>query len=205
MTNQQLQAVESLVKEAFGKFGDAWLHGFDHAQKVRRNSVDLVKKLKLDDKLDINLIQAAALLHDLHYASHIPSIGSYFLESRLVKRTLVPVLNKLDITDKEKSIILSACINHPHSFPFRRLNRQGDYYGQILQDADTLDFFDEMRMRQYLIENRHKGRGRLLLSYFFWRWGKLRMGKFLNHPDGVKVILNDKMAKQGSAINAKTR
>jgi hypothetical protein len=98
-------------------------------------------------------MEAICYVHDLTYTVYDPGVKTYFLERRYITWILGGFLKEFDIDGKEKNIIINACSRHTHSFPFRRLNKKGDIYTKILQDADTIDFFQEDRMNSFLEGN----------------------------------------------------
>jgi len=152
MTNNQLITLVNKVKSLL-KGAPEPLHAFDHVERVARNTVKIAEILGLKKEIDINLLQAAGYLHDVPKALTYPdlksSIKTNFFEAQLVKKMMPGILAKLDVDSKEKEVLFKATVNHPLSYPYRKLNKKGDVYTKILQDADTLDLFSPERMAMF--------------------------------------------------------
>jgi HD superfamily phosphodiesterase len=124
-------------------------HNLHHIQSVTKNALDISQKYDVDT----NLIEAICYVHDLTYTVHNPSIKTYIFEGKYIAAILNKFLSIFNINNIEKEIIINACRKHPHSFPFRKLNRNSDIYTKILQDADTLDYFSERRINNFIKNN----------------------------------------------------
>ena len=127
------------------------LHGWNHAQSVVANAKCIFNQVDFD--IDIDILLTAALLHDLHYSVEKNSkLVSYIAERKICARVTRQVLEKFGqtFTAREQAIIVQAVYNHPFSFPFRNLNKSNDYYSQILQDADTMEFFNPLRAPKFV-------------------------------------------------------
>ncbi len=144
VTQSKLKEVKKLVKNRISNNADPQ-HGWKHVQRVAYYAQKIVKSLKLENKLDLNLVLAPCYLHDINRAYYSPTLINYFLETRNSKSVLPSVLAELDIDGEEKTVIENAIYSSSFSFPFKRLNKDKDLYTQILQDADTLDFFSKER------------------------------------------------------------
>ena len=120
-------------------------HNLGHLQNVTKNALTISK----EHSTDTALMEAICYVHDLTYTIYDPGIKTYFLERKYITWILVGFLKEFDISGNEKNIIINACGKHTHSFPFRRLNKKGDIYTKILQDADTLEDFDEERIDSF--------------------------------------------------------
>lgn len=144
MTNGNLSKIEEYVLTKLKSSKDT-SHGWGHISRVRENALKIVNYLKIND-MDLNLLQACCLLHDLCYTEF--TTGSpyiYFFETKeTVKILLRDRLDHLSfINEADWQIILEAVKVHSLSFPLRQLNKRRNYYCKILQDADTLDFYHE--------------------------------------------------------------
>ena len=144
MTEAQLFKVKNLVNDRVRGIKDPQ-HGFIHLQRVADFAQKIVKTLKVENKIDVNLLLAACFLHDINHTFYSPGVLNYFLETKRLKKVLPKVLAEMDIDVGEKAILEKAIYSSPFSFPFKKLNRSGDLYAKILQDADTLDFFSRQR------------------------------------------------------------
>ena len=183
MTKNQLKEVKNLVKEKTSNMKDPQ-HGWKHLQRVAGYAKNIVESLKVEDKIDIHLLMAACYLHDINHTFYAPGLMNYFLESRRLKLVLPGVISKLEIDEHDRKTIENAIYSSPFSFPFRRLNKEGDLYTQILQDADTMDFFSKER------EISFKKAIKDFSFYFFlglfsnWalKYGRINLKNYLNFP-----------------------
>lgn len=163
-------------------------HDDRHVKRVRNNALKIVSILKLEKKINQNLLKTICLLHDFTYTIRKPSVYTYIFEGHIEKRIMKKVLNRFEISDESKKIIVRAVYHHTHSFPFKKLNKERGLYCKILQDADTLDFFEKIRVKMY-IDKHDKGflkNLRKKLSNKLIEYGKLHLRKFLNFPSLAK-------------------
>jgi len=183
MTNPQLEEVKNLVKEKTRKMKDPQ-HGFLHVQRIAILAEKIVKTLGLENKTDLNLLLAACFLHDINHTYFPPGFLNYFLEKRRLKKVLPRVLAELTINADEKKIIEKAIYAHPFSFPFKRLNPNGDLYTKVLQDADTLDFFSEEREISFKKAAKDFSFYSFLglLSNWALKYGRNNLSRYLNFP-----------------------
>lgn len=189
MTQQQFEKLEKDIEKLMESSVEP-LHSIDHLRRVAGNSVKIAKILNLENKIDMNLLRAACLLHDVPKALtpmtvHGTLFMTNFFESSLDKKMLPGILEKLDIDEEDKKIIFEAVINHPLSFPYRQLNKRGNNYTKILQDADTFDLFSEFRLKTFS-NIKHKYRLYNFASPFvniYKKFGLMRLSWFLNYPE----------------------
>ena len=73
MTEEKLKEVKKLVEEKTCNIKDLQ-HNCEHAKRVSSNAKEIVKTLGLEKEVDINLLQATCLLHDINYATFKPTI-----------------------------------------------------------------------------------------------------------------------------------
>lgn len=160
-------------------------HDFTHLERVAGNTLKIVKILKVESEVDENLLVAASYLHDVNHGHFSPGLINYFSEKKFLKKILPGVLKKFDLTQSEKNIISEAVYNTPYSFPFKKLNRDGDLYSKILQDADTIDFFSKEREGSFYQAKKNFLFYRIL-GLFFLRgleYGRKHLKNYLNFPE----------------------
>ncbi len=189
MNNLQLQSIQEFVYSESVNIADPQ-HSLDHAHRVKFNAIKIAKILKLEKDLDLNLLTGMSLLHDMHYSQHKPGIKTYLFERRLAKKYLKKYIAQFNIKEEEEKLIIEAITNHPHSYPLRRLNRKKNHYTKILQDADTLDFFSDSRLKSLDVSKQ-----KFFFYKFIWFLGqklylrdKKKINKFLNYPELVKYL-----------------
>lgn len=187
MTEKELDKVKNLVNDKVRKISDLQ-HGFMHLTRVAKNAKKIVKTLKVEDKIDLNLLLAACFLHDINHAYYPPGLFNYFLEPKQLKKVLPNVLNELDFNERERTIVENAVYKSPFSFPLKKLNVNGDLYTKILQDADTLDFFSKQREKDFQKSKRHVLFYQVLglFSSFALNYGRKKIEKYLNFPEIAK-------------------
>lgn len=183
MTEEKLKEVKSWVKKEMKKVKDPQ-HGWSHLQRVAGYAQKIVESLSVEEKIDEHLLQAACYLHDISQGSFSPGFINYFLESRRLKLILPGALSELRVDENERKIIERAIYSSPYSFPFKRLNKKGDLYTRILQDADTLDFFS--KEREISFEKARKKFGFYAFLGLFSNWalkyGRRNLKNYLNNP-----------------------
>jgi len=192
MTHAQLAKIRQHAIAEMKKSVDPQ-HNIDHIHRVRKNALRIVKFFKLDKVIDRNLLSAICYLHDFAFTVHRPGLLTWFLEGRLVSKRLkrLSLFDLLGIPHEEKQIIVTAIIHHPHAFPLRRLNRHRDLYSQLLQDADTLDFYSVERLTTFNVSRQ---------LFFFYRISshfvgisfrlyKRNIHKYLNFPELAEHFL----------------
>ena len=187
MIKNQLEEVKNCVKEEISNIKDPQ-HGWKHLQRVADYAVKIVESLGVEEKIDIHLLVAACYLHDISQSKYSPSLMNYFLESRRLKLVLPGVLSKLDVDERERKLIENAIYSSPYSFPFKRLNKGGDLYIQILQDADTLDFFSKERETSFERARKKFSFYAILGLFSSWvlRYGRKNIKNYLNFPQLAK-------------------
>lgn len=179
MTNEQLSCIIVEVSKLFEKSQNP-LHNIEHLHRVTKNAYAITAFLGNNDSIDINILTAICYLHDMTWIFYKQSIFSYMYEGIISQIPVIQILKKYMIPKNERSVILNAIRNHPHSFPFRILNKKQDLYTKILQDADTFDFFHQERI-YFATQKLHgwkKNLSNTLISF-----GKDHISWFLNYPE----------------------
>ena len=190
MTTKQFQKIDNYVKKATKNVDSQ--HSYGHLTRTKNNAVQIASLLKLNSKIDLNLLKAACLLHDIHHIKYKPSFLNWIRESRLLRQMLPSILEQFNLTESDRYLLSEAVSNHTLSFPFSRLHRKSSLYAQIVQDADTLDFVSEIRVFD-LRNNKNKFKIYRFLSLFsgLARYGRKRIKGFLNLPDVIDYIKQD--------------
>ncbi|MBD3363540.1 HD domain-containing protein [Candidatus Dojkabacteria bacterium] len=184
MNKQSLKAIIKFAQEQMTSILDSQ-HNYYHLQRVWKNSRQIIDILNIKNDIDMSLLQVCCFLHDIHYTCYKPSFSTYINERALLKEMLPNILNKFHISKEEQKTIKTAIYNHPFSFPFRKLNKNNDIYSQVLQDADTIDYFSEERFSSLQANN-----SKTLIYKFakkfgrpFWKYGRKHLSLFLNFPE----------------------
>lgn len=187
VTSEKLNKVKNLVNEKIRGISDLQ-HGWMHLVRVANNAKKIVNTLNVEKKVDLNVLLAACYLHDINHAFYPPGFLNYFMEPIQLKKVLPKVLGQLDIDNDERAIIENAIYKSPFSFPFKRLNRKGNLYTKILQDADTLDLFSEQRVKDFTRSKKRVFFYSLvgLISDFGVNYGKKNIANYLNFPQLAK-------------------
>ena len=158
------------------------VHDWRHVDRVRMIALEIVKFLKIK-RIDSNLLEAGCLLHDLGYVNTKAGVlEMYFGEVKATLKLLEKLREKeLAFVDYwDWRVILEAVKHHPLSFPFRKLNKKRNIYCQLLQDADTVDYFNQEKLVEALKKKKidwiHKN------FKFVYEFGYNNLRFFLNKP-----------------------
>jgi HD superfamily phosphodiesterase len=183
VTKDKLREIKELVEKKTCNIKD-FQHDCEHAKRVAKNALNIVQILGLNEKINLNLLEATCFLHDINYATFKPSLTNYFFEGNRTKKILPKILTGLGIKKDEKDIIENAIYNSSFSFPFRKLNKTKDLYSQLLQDADTIDFFSDERIKSFKKSQQKFFFYKLLSPLSSWavRFGRKNLSKYLNFP-----------------------
>jgi len=184
MDTKTLEIIKNYSIKEYSKSVDKF-HDLKHIERVVKNASWIVRKLKMEDLIDINLLNASCYLHDILIANrnaknNFSQLYNNLIERSLNRKYMMKILDFFDLDTKEKQILSVAIINHPNSIPFRILNRQGDLYTKILQDADSLDYIS-LNRQQNLIEEKGKLLNQIANKYIFWIRKNIK--KYLNFPE----------------------
>ena len=187
MTETKLNKIKNLVNDRVRNINDLQ-HAWMHLDRVANNAQKIVKTLKVEGKIDLNILLAACYLHDINHTFYSAGLFNYFLEKKRLKKVLPKLLAQLDVDKDEKIIIEKAIYSSPFSFPFKMLNRNEDLYTKILQDADTLDFFSKERERDFSKSKKNVLFYSLLglFSGSALNYGRKNIENYLNFPGIAK-------------------
>ncbi|MBU1200444.1 HD domain-containing protein [Patescibacteria group bacterium] len=190
MTTNQLQKIDNFVKKATQKLDSQ--HGYGHLIRVKKNALQIVDILKINSKIDPNLLQAACFLHDIHFIKYKPSLKNWLTEGKLLRQVLPSIVKQFNLNESDRYILSEAVYNHTFSFPTKRLNQKYSLYAQIVQDADTLDFLSEIRILD-LKKNKNKFKFYRFLSLFsgLAKYGRKRIKNHLNLPEIIDYLNED--------------
>ena len=84
MTEDKLKEVKEFVEKQTCDIKDLQ-HNCEHAKRVASNAKRIVQILKVEDKINLNLLIATCLLHDINHAIDKPSLINYFFEGKRLK------------------------------------------------------------------------------------------------------------------------
>lgn len=182
MNQKQLNKIKKIATAYIEKSRQS-RHGFDHVWRVKENAFKIVRFFRLEKEVDGNLLQAACFLHDVSQPRQKPPpVLRYLFEGFFTKRLASKIIKAVSIDIPEQQIILNAVSKHSKSFPLRRLNQKEDLYTRILQDADTLDFFNKRRVKKIKNKNWFTKIISPLIDCFL-SYGEKNLKKFLNFPE----------------------
>jgi uncharacterized protein len=124
-----MKVIDSLKNVVKKRLENDSAHDFEHTMRVYKNAQKICKKEKANEKL----VLSAALLHDI--VSYPKSDKRSKISSIESAKKSKKILEKLDFTKKEITIISDAILDH--SFSQNKIPKTIE--GKILQDADRLD------------------------------------------------------------------
>jgi uncharacterized protein len=109
-------------------------HGFDHTERVYRNAL----KISDEEDIDIDIIKASALLHDIARCKETEENGICHAEegSRIAKE----ILEEMNFPQEKIQKVLHCIRVHRFSKGLKAETREAE----ILQDADRLDALGAM-------------------------------------------------------------
>jgi len=124
-----MKVIDSLKNVVKKRMENDSAHDFEHTMRVYKNAQKICKKEKANEKL----VLSAALLHDIvSYPKSDKRSKTSSIESAKKSKK---ILEKLDFTKEEITIILGAILDH--SFSQNKIPKTIE--GKILQDSDRLD------------------------------------------------------------------
>lgn len=124
-----MKVIDSLKNVVKKRIENDSAHDFEHTMRVYKNAQKICKKEKANEKL----VLSAALLHDIvSYPKSDKRSKTSSIESAKKSKK---ILEKLNFSKKEITIILGAILDH--SFSQNKIPKTIE--GKILQDADRLD------------------------------------------------------------------
>lgn len=188
MTDAELKIIEGYAYSHMADTPDTQ-HDLEHIENVKESALAIAERFKLHQSIDLNLLQAICLLHDMAYENRKTGVFTYLFEPILITKILKKIFRDVSINETERKILSNAIIRHPHSYPFGKLNRDQDIYTKILQDADTLQEFNENRKEKLIAPiGKHpigKFIARIINSFF--KYGRKHIAKYLNLSESAKV------------------
>ncbi|MEM3144177.1 MAG: HD domain-containing protein [Candidatus Nitrosotenuis sp.] len=123
-------------------------HDFDHIMRVCRNA----KKIAINEKADICVVLAAALLHDIvSFPKHDARSKTSSSQSAIEAKKILPGFG---YSKKEIDIICDAIKNHSYS----KKKTPKTLEGKILQDADRLDALGAIGIARTFVVGGSSGR-----------------------------------------------
>lgn len=195
LSDEAYREIEAYALSQMAKLKNA-SHNDEHVIRVKNDALKIIKLLGIEAEVDENLLKAVCLLHDFSYTVRKPNIYTYIFEGHIERRIIHSVLEKFDLSEASRVVIVNAVFHHTHSFPFKKLNKKRGIYTKILQDADTLDFFDCLRIKMYM-KSHNKGvfgNIRKSLESKLIEYGISNLKNFLNYPALAKSFYTDSSA-----------
>lgn len=190
MNIQTLEIIKTYSVAQYTRSLDA-LHDISHVERVVKNAIHITNALHLQNDIDVHLLIACCYLHDVvivqqNNSNLFQRTKNHIFEPSMNIKFLPKILDRFDLSKNERSIIFRAVVNHPHSIPYRRLNKRGDWYTKILQDADTWDYISKER------ELRAFGVGGIFIQpllKIYFNCMRITIKAFLNNPQSHKSLL----------------
>lgn len=189
MEDQVLEKIRTYAFATMSQKGD-FRHNWQHVERVVINAKKSLIILNVKNNVDANLLFAACYLHDVPTALVPFNISNYFRESQIATKFIPQILKHFALSEYEKDVLFKAIIAHPLSIPWRKLNRNSDYYTKILQDADSLDYFSTSRMNLWINQfSNTKWKVLLPLFRLYMNTGRKFIRFFLNNPQLEKLAI----------------
>jgi uncharacterized domain HDIG len=123
--------INKIKRSAEGFFvGASGCHDWSHVERVYNTARAIARK----EKADVNVVRAAAYLHDIGRREEMKSKGK-FCHAEKGAEMAVKILNKLDLDQKTVENIRHCILTHR----FRKNNKPESAEAKIIFDADKLD------------------------------------------------------------------
>ena len=162
-----IKGIERKAEENSLKTG---CHGWDHTQRVR----ELVLKIGLEEKADLEILEIAALLHDIARKKEKNGLCHAEEGARIAGEIL---------KDHPKKEGIVHCIE---SHRFSRGKQPKTLEAKILQDADKLDSMGAVGIaRCFMYQSEHKGNIHTAKEHFQEKL--LKLGSLMHTKTGKKL------------------
>ena len=153
MTQEQFDCLFNKARELMNKTLDP-VHDWAHIERVLVN-VKRIKELLPEIKvrgLNNKILKLAVAWHDISYTKHKATFIQYIIEVWRSRRIIYKYFNRAEVDKKETDFIYNIIFHHDWTEIFILkwivLNKRRSIYHQIVQDADTMDCFSGLRIRQ---------------------------------------------------------
>lgn len=186
MTPDQLSQIKTAVSPKFHSLNHT-PHGLDHLDRVWHHAANIAALCRQTDPEFLRLLEAVCYLHDFSAAQPASFFTRYLSEARWTIAAITPLLQQVGLNQPDTAAIILAIRRHPWSIPFRRLNRGQPWLVQILQDADSLDYFHPARFKPPQARLQKSLWGKFLLPLVNWYqyFGQTHINYFLNLPQAA--------------------
>ena len=186
MNTQDVEKIKSFAQEHYSK--SKGQHDIHHVERVANNALLITDILGKKDEIDRNLLEAICYLHDIlmikKKRNFFLSLYNHIFERSINRKHLHTTIEKFGLPENESKILIRAIINHPYSIPFCILNKNNDIYSKILQDADSIDYISDQRLKSFNKTRRFLSPVSSLYIYLI----KESIKYFLNFPELAKKL-----------------
>lgn len=153
MTQEQFDWLFNKAKELMYKTLDP-VHDWAHIERVLANMERIKELLPVEKikKLDDKILKLAVAWHDISYTQHKDTFTQYLSESWRSIKIIKKYFKEINLNKEEMNLISNIVLHHDWvELFFLRwvvLNKRRSIYHQIVQDADTMDVFSDIRVNQ---------------------------------------------------------
>ncbi len=169
MRQGQVDWLFNKARELMNKTMDP-VHDWAHVERVLVN-VERIKELLPQDKvkdLDDKILKLAVAWHDISYIKYRATFSQYIFEVWRGKKIIYKYFNRAGVDRREIDFIYKIIFHHGWTEVFILgwivLNKKRSIYHQIVQDADTMDCFNDSRVKQ-AEENIHSVFKKIVLRF----------------------------------------
>lgn len=148
MTIEQYNYLVNKGRELMNKTMDP-VHDTAHIERVLVNAEKIMKLLskKRKEEIDEKILKLAIMWHDISYIKYKPTLRQYFLEGKRSSEIIWENFKLVKLPASETSLIADIVWHHTWN-DIGILNYGKGLYHKIVQDADHLDSFSEIRLKQ---------------------------------------------------------
>jgi len=87
MTEIKLNKIKNLVNDRVRNINDLQ-HAWMHLDRVANNAQKIVKTLKVEGKIDLNILLAACYLHDINHTFYSAGLFNYFFRKEKTEKSI---------------------------------------------------------------------------------------------------------------------
>lgn len=195
MSQEQFEGLFNKAKKLMQKTLDP-VHDWLHIERVLVNAENIFNLLpkKQQKKIDKKILKLAVVWHDISFTKYKASIWQYLVEGWRARTISKRYFKKFGLANKEIKLLADIILRHNwvEKFILVRifLIKKRSLCYAIVQDADTLDYFHQDRIKQAVEVVKNSPIKRIIMKTFkpiyinfFHKHKKI----FLNLKESLKI------------------
>jgi len=195
MSQDQFESLFNKAKELMQRTLDP-VHDWFHIERVLANAEKIFNLLSEEKRktIDRKILKLAIAWHDISFIKHKASPWQYLFEGWRAKKIAKKYFKQFGLAKKEIRLLADIILRHNwiEKFIYIRmfLSKKRSICYQIVQDADTLDYFHQDRIEQakMMVKNSLFRRNLMnLLKPIFINYFYKHKRYFLNLKESLEV------------------